>query len=259
MLNPETLALVIRTAKEAGALIMAHYKTDFSVQSKADDSPLTKADLDANNHIEKVLSTAFPTVTIVSEESNDKLTLPIKDEVYWLIDPLDGTKEFIKKNGEFTVNIALIKNNKPVLGVVYAPALDLLYYAMEGHGAYRSESNQTAEAIHVNAATNTPVKVACSRSHPGEALAAWLEKLGEHALAPMGSSLKICLVADGQADVYPRLGPTSLWDTGAAHCILNEAGGSIVDYESHLALQYILDGNWLNPWFIAKANNPDTY
>lgn len=259
MLNQETLALVIQAAKEAGALIMAHYQTDFSVQSKADDSPLTKADLDANNHIENVLSAAFPTVTIVSEESNDKLILPIKDAVYWLIDPLDGTKEFIKKNDEFTVNIALIKNSKPVLGVVYAPALDLLYYAMKGNGAYRSDSNQAAKAIHVNTTKSIPVKVACSRSHPGEALTDWLKKLGEYELAPMGSSLKICLVADGQADLYPRLGPTSLWDTGAAHCILNEAGGDIIDYESQIALQYNLNGNWLNPWFIAKSSNTDTY
>lgn len=257
MLNQHTLELVIRIAKEAGERIMKHYQTDVSIQSKADDSPLTMADLDANNHIETALNVHFPDITIVSEESNDKLTLPIpiKDAIFWLVDPLDGTKEFIKKNGEFTVNIALIKNNKPVLGVVFAPALDILYCAMEGSGAFRSTKSSPLEQIHTNKASSAPVKVACSRSHPGDELQAWLDKLDSYELTPMGSSLKICLVADGQADVYPRLGPTSLWDTGAAHCILNEAGGSIIDYEHDSPLKYVLNGNWLNPWFIAQGSS----
>ena len=171
---------------------------------------------------------------------------------YWLVDPLDGTKEFIKRNGEFTVNIALIENGTPVLGVVTAPALGTAYVAAEGVGAFKVNEEGQRHAIHV---AGKPVegatwRVVGSRSHPSQDLAAWLGKLGKHDMLMMGSSLKLCLIAEGKADVYPRLGPTCLWDTGAAHAVVRYAGGR-VDTLKGEPLNYANPTEKLNPYFVA--------
>ena len=164
---------------------------------------------------------------------------------------MDGTKEFIKRNGEFTVNIALIENGKPVLGVVTAPALDVAYVAAEGIGAFKIDAAGQREAIQVAGQPDpqTIWRVVGSRSHPSPDLAEWLEQLGEHEMLPMGSSLKLCLIAEGKADVYPRLGPTCLWDTGAAHAVVIQAGGRVETLES-VPLSYATPSEKLNPYFI---------
>jgi 3'(2'), 5'-bisphosphate nucleotidase len=169
---------------------------------------------------------------------------------YWLVDPLDGTKEFIKRNGEFTVNIALIDGGRAVLGVVLAPALDLEYSASAGGGAFRQSGSRALEPIRVARPAADPPRVVCSRSHAGDELAEYLERLGPHIQKPMGSAIKICLVAEGAADVYPRLGPTSEWDTAAAQAILECAGGSMIDLDGR-PVAYNSKEGLLNPSFLA--------
>jgi 3'(2'), 5'-bisphosphate nucleotidase len=195
-----------------------------------------------------------PGLPVLSEESgsvetSDRLTW----SQYWLVDPLDGTKEFVKRNGEFTVNIALIDAHRPILGVVTAPAKDLEYSAYAGGGAFKSERD-TRRAIRVLRPAADPLRVVGSRSHANPALAAYVEALGPHVLKPMGSSLKICLVAEGEADIYPRLGPTSEWDTAAAQAILECAGGSMIDLVGQ-PLRYNSKDHLLNPHFLAFGDD----
>jgi 3'(2'), 5'-bisphosphate nucleotidase len=173
-----------------------------------------------------------------------------KWQSYWLVDPLDGTREFIKRNGEFTVNIALIENHEPTIGVVYAPALNLLFYAARGEGAFRQLGKKTPQAIKARAYDPTQVAVAGSRSHADDTLERFLSRMGPHMLISMGSSLKICLVAEGRADLYPRLGLTSEWDTAAAQCILEEAGGKLIDMNEN-PFNYNKKESLLNPHFFA--------
>lgn len=250
-MNNELLNEVIAIAQEAGRAIMAVYEGDIAVSRKVDDSPLTQADLAANHVIAAGLAKLAPELPILSEESE---ALPFVErrtwQQYWLVDPLDGTREFIKRNGEFTVNIALILDHAPVLGVVYAPALDLLFFAAKGRGAFRQLGNKSPQPIRARAFDATQVTVAGSRSHAGERLLRFLSKMGPHMLISMGSSLKICLVAEGRADVYPRLGPTSEWDTAAAQCVLEEAGGRIVDTKNR-PFRYNAKESLLNPEFFA--------
>ncbi|MCG5514715.1 MULTISPECIES: 3'(2'),5'-bisphosphate nucleotidase CysQ [unclassified Ectothiorhodospira] len=239
-----------RIAREAGAAIMAIYGEGFDVTEKADRTPLTEADMAAHRHIVQGLGELTPAIPILSEESNQ---IPFSERrqwsSYWLVDPLDGTREFIKRNGEFTVNIALIQDHEPVLGVVFCPALDLLYSAARGLGAHRRQpSTAAAEPIQVSRVQRIPV-IAGSRSHGTERLQALLERVGEHELISMGSSLKFCLVADGRADFYPRLGPTCEWDTAAAHCIVREAGGQVTDVQFE-PLRYNTKDSLLNPEFL---------
>jgi 3'(2'), 5'-bisphosphate nucleotidase len=253
LINQETLLEVRNIAKEAGDIIMSFYESDITYHDKADKSPVTAADIAANNLIEKQLRAKFPLIQILSEESNSTFPIPFSEKIYWLVDPLDGTKEFINKNGEFTVNIALIKDGKPVMGVVYAPAIETMYFAMTGSGAFKTNKNTAPTPIKTNLSPTKPLKIACSRSHSDHHLKNWLSQMTDYELIPMGSSLKICLVADGQADIYPRLGPTSLWDIAAAQCVLEEAGGNLNDL-SGKALDYTPTGQWLNPWFIANSH-----
>ncbi len=211
---------VLRIAKEAGDKIMEIYEKDFAIYEKQDTSPLTEADLAAHNVIVHALEadSDFP---ILSEESADISWDERKSwSTYWLVDPLDGTKEFIKKNGEFTVNIALIENGKPTMGVVYAPALDKSYIGVVGEGAW-TEIDGTFTPISARKHNGAEVwKVVGSRSHQSPEIQNLLAQLeGETELVAMGSSLKLCLVAEGEAHLYPRLGPTSEWDTGAAHAV----------------------------------------
>ena len=252
-LNEQFARKINKIAEDAGQKIMAIYEKDFDIYEKSDESPLTEADLASHHHIVDNLSTLTPDIPILSEESAD-IDWSTRQEwdTYWLIDPLDGTKEFIKKNGEFTVNIALVENGKPVFGVVYAPVLDTLYWGIAGSGAWKSAgSHQTSIAISNN--VNTPVKVVGSRSHQSDEMVTYLKRFESHELIPMGSSLKICLVAEGEADIYPRLGPTSEWDTAAAHAVLNAAGGQLVVHETQQELAYNTKESLLNPYFIAQG------
>lgn len=225
MMHKATLEQIIPIAKHAGKAIMDVYEHGIEIQHKQDNSPLTQADLAAHVIIENGLAALIPELPVLSEES---AAIPFGTrrqwKNYWLVDPLDGTREFIKRNGEFTVNIALIENHRPVMGVVFAPALNLLFYAAQGQGAFRQLGSKPPQAIQARTFDSTQVTVAGSRSHAGEELLRFLDRMGPHMLISMGSSLKICLVAEGRADVYPRLGLTSEWDTAAAQCVLEEAG-----------------------------------
>jgi 3'(2'), 5'-bisphosphate nucleotidase len=241
---------VVKVAKEAGDAILEVYATDFDVQNKADASPLTQADLASHKRIVACLEALTPEVPIISEESGlpDFETRSSWGE-YWLIDPLDGTKEFVNRNGEFTVNIALIAENRPILGVVHVPVLDKTYIGAEGAGSEIREAGEKPRPIRVAEHSGTPVRVVGSRSHRGASLDAYLGKLGEHDMVPMGSSLKFCVVAEGSADVYPRLGPTSEWDTAAAQAVVEQAGGAVLELDG-APLSYNKKDDILNPHFV---------
>ncbi len=222
---------IIAIAKEAGDAIMEIYQRDFTVDYKEDSSPLTDADRAAHRVILHGLHALYPEIPFLSEEG-DAIPYEIRKYwgLFWLVDPLDGTKEFIRKNGEYTVNIALIENNRPVLGIVYAPALDRMYYAKEGAGAWRQDAGQSAQKLplRVNDSREQKLTVVASKSHQSPETAAYIDELEksthELEVVSIGSSLKICLVAEGYADCYPRLGPTMEWDTAAAHIIALESG-----------------------------------
>lgn len=244
---------VAAIARQAGAAIMAVYGGEFAVQEKADRSPLTEADAAAQAVIAAGLAQFDPSLPVLSEEAVADFAGPDAAGRYWLVDPLDGTKEFIKRNGEFTVNIALIERGRPVLGVVFAPALGLCYAAAQGLGAFRQEGQGERRPIAVSAhREGTPWRVVGSRSHAGDSLAEFLSRLGEHELVPMGSSLKFCLVAEGKADIYPRLGPTSLWDTAAAQCVVEQAGGVVLRLDG-APLDYGEPSAILNPFFVVHG------
>jgi 3'(2'), 5'-bisphosphate nucleotidase len=238
-----------RLARAAGREIVALYHSDFTVEHKQDRTPLTAADLASHRLITEGLATLTPILPILSEESQQ---LPFSERshwsLYWLIDPLDGTREFVKRNGEFSVNIALIKDHEPILGVVHAPVLCTSYYACRGMGAFKEDAAGRSTPIRVRQAPSCPV-VAGSRSHASTSLNAFLEKLGEHRLISMGSALKSCLVAEGVADIYPRFGPTSEWDTAAAQCVVEEAGGFLTDTKMQ-PLRYNTKESLINPSFL---------
>jgi len=248
--HPEQLLTpVIDLARDAGRRIIEIYETDFAVEHKDDKSPLTAADMAAHNAITAGLQVLTPGIPVLSEESAD---IPYEERArwstYWLIDPLDGTREFVKRNGEFTVNIALIHEQEPVLGVVLVPVSGLCYFGCRGKGAFRQMPDEAPQSIHVRALGAGPVIVAGSRSHRGDSLNAFLGNLGDHEIISMGSALKSCLVAEGRADIYPRLGPTSEWDTAAAHCVVEEAGGQVTDMQMQ-PLRYNTKPSLLNPHF----------
>ncbi len=248
------LELCIRLSMEAGGAILKVYEGDFSVKQKEDASPLTQADLASNNIIVRVLSdTGIP---LLSEEEREvPYELRSRWQYLWLIDPLDGTKEFISRNGEFTVNIALIKEGVPVLGVIYAPAKDLLYYALRGQGAYKRERGLEMRLVPQVKDKNV-IRIVGSRSHHTKETEDFIAGLRASyrnvEFHQAGSSLKFCLIAEGRADIYPRFGPTMEWDTAAGQAILEETGGKVVDAEQELPLRYnkrVLK----NPAFIAKG------
>ena len=244
-------------AESAGQLIMTVYQRDFSVQDKPDESPLTEADLLAHRHILAALTALTPEIPVLSEEAADIAGEErCRWQRYWRGHPLDGTKEFIKKNGEFTVNIALIEQGEPVLGVVHAPALAVSYWGSRELGAFRASGPQPAEAIRVAPlpAPSQPWRVVGSRSHASPEFEAFMAGLPEAELVSMGSSLKLCLVAEGRADLYPRLGPTSEWDTAAAHAIVNAAGGRVLSWPGLQPLHYNQrHDSLLNPFFMVCA------
>ena len=254
--DEKLLAPLLDIARSAGEQIMRIYGTEFSVDVKADKSPVTAADLAAHQVIVTDLKRITPDLPVLSEESS---ALPYAErrrwDSYWLVDPLDGTKEFISRNGDFTVNIALIQGGRPVAGVVHVPVNGLSYYGCVGVGAFRRDRDGQAAPIKARKLIpGSPVKVVASRSHRGELLDGYLAKLGSHETVSRGSSLKFCLVAEGSADVYPRLGPTSEWDTGAGHAVLLAAGGEVLSVEGG-ALAYNAKESLLNPHFIAYADS----
>ena len=235
---------VVAIARRAGTAITEVYgRTDVGETTKSDASPLTDADLAANAVIVEELGGLGLSYPILSEESR---AIPHTEREgwhrYWIVDPLDGTREFLKRNGEFTVNIALVEGGVPVLGVVVAPALGVAYWGARGAGAYRARDNAKA------------MRVVASRSHAGPLLPHFLERLPTHELVSIGSSLKLCLVADGSAHLYPRFGPTSEWDVGAADAIVREAGGSVCALDG-IPLRYN-KADVLNPWFVVAGRPP---
>ncbi|MBE0405220.1 3'(2'),5'-bisphosphate nucleotidase CysQ [Halomonas citrativorans] len=247
----ELLTEVSAIAREAGDAILRVYAQPFDVAIKADSSPVTAADNAANQIILDKLKALPERIPILSEEGDEAFTGPDASGRYWLVDPLDGTKEFVKRNDEFTVNIALIENGKPVLGVVLAPVFNVAYIAANGVGAFKIDKYGQRVAIHVSGRPKegTPWRVMGSRSHASPYLEDWLKQLGPHETRPMGSSLKFGIIAEGSADVYPRLGPTSLWDTAAAQAVVEQAGGRVVTLDG-TPLCYANPNETLNPDFV---------
>jgi 3'(2'), 5'-bisphosphate nucleotidase len=246
------LERVAAIAREAGREILEVYDAGaIASTAKADDSPLTAADLRAHRLIVRRLGEITPELPVLSEEGAD---VPFAERSqwrrYWLVDPLDGTREFLSRNGEFTVNIALVEGHAPALGIVHVPVTDTTYRGLPGEGAWRERGGEPAERIRVAARSAAPLRVVGSRSHRGNSLDAFLERIGARELVAIGSSLKFCRVAEGAADVYPRLGPTSEWDTAAAHAVLLAAGGGVSALDG-TPLAYNTREELLNPFFVA--------
>lgn len=253
--DSELLAAVGAIARRAGHEILEVYATDFAASAKGDDSPLTEADLRAHRLIVDELAALDPGLPVLSEENAHEITWEQRRQWqrYWLVDPLDGTKEFVARNGEFTVNIALIEAGRPVLGVVHIPVSDTTYAGAPGVGAWRETSARPPAPITVKRVAATPLRVMGSRSHGSPKLAARLERLGPHEFLPAGSSIKLCLIADGSADLYPRLGGSSEWDIAAGQAVVEAAGGQVVSLEDGLALRYN-KADLLNPKFLAYGD-----
>lgn len=247
---------VVALAVEAGDAIMEIYNGPaFQVTHKDDKSPLTAADIASHNAIVKGLQQITPEWPVLSEESESTPYETRREwSVFWLVDPLDGTKEFLKRNGEFTVNIALVEGDHPILGVVYAPASGKMYFAARGAGAFKQENGETLP-IRVQRGVEGAVRVIISRSHSGDETELYTKQYGKCEFVPMGSSLKFCLVAEGVADVYPRSGPTMEWDTAAAHCIVEEAGGTVTAANGS---RFVYNKpNLLNPGFLVAGTMPE--
>ena len=253
MLSPDEVRRLCEIARAAGAAILERYEGPIAVTRKSDSSPLTEADRAAHAVIVEGLGQAFPGIPVLSEEGRG---IPYPErrawERFWLVDPLDGTKEFIRRNGEFTVNIALVEGGDPVAGVIYVPARRVLYGGIRGKGAWREEA--PGEALPIRSRAPDPeagLTVVVSRSHPSPETEAYLEGLRVARRIPAGSSLKFCAVAEGRADLYPRLGPTMEWDTAAGQAVLEAAGGRVEDLEGR-PLRYNKP-DLRNPHFVARG------
>ena len=273
IINNFIIKSALSASIEAGKAILEIYNTDFSIEKKTDNSPITLADKESHNIIKKnLLSTNLP---ILSEEG---LEIPFQKrknwELFWLVDPLDGTKEFIKRNGEFTVNIALIENNYPIGGVIFIPVLNTLYYAFEGLGSYKLENADkfisTDFDIHnlINNSSKLPLMierqiytVVASRSHLSKETKEFIESLkdkhSEIKLVFRGSSLKLCMIAEGSADIYPRFAPTMEWDIAAGQAIVEISGGKVLNINQKDRIKYNKK-DLLNPWFIVKQTGTTT-
>lgn len=241
-------------AKEAAENIMEVYATDFEVQNKTDQTPLTRADTSSHEVICSRLTELTPELPVLSEESaHVPYSIRKTWDQYWLVDPLDGTREFIKRNDEFTVNIALIRDHYPVLGVIYAPVMNLCYYAAKNEGAHKQGNGAADTRLRAKASNAGALVVASSRSHGNERQQAFFTKLGDKVKTlRIGSSLKFCLVAEGVADIYARYGPTSEWDSAAGQCIVEEAGGRVTD-TGFKRLRYNAKESLINPDFLVFA------
>ncbi len=245
---------ICQIASNAADCILEIYDTDFTVENKEDHSPLTAADMAAHNSICTALTKLTPEIPVLSEESS---ALPYTERClwsrYWLVDPLDGTREFIKRNNEFTVNIALIENGQSILGVITVPVTGVCYYAAASLGAFKISADGITESIKVKKSEPNKIIIAGSRSHGSEKQQALIDRLGGAEIIAMGSSLKFCLVAEGRVDIYPRFGLTSEWDTAAAQCIVEEAGGCVVDM-NFKPIRYNTKDSLLNPEFLVIAD-----
>lgn len=247
---------LVRIAQGAGKCISDIYEQEFDVEHKADGSPLTQADQAAHEYIVQGLKKLQLQYPLVSEESEKMVAYETRSQWprYWLVDPLDGTKEFVNRNGEFTVNIALIDNGIPVVGVVHVPVSGVTYTGCKHAGAYKISGTGAITEIHAGKYNGGEARVVGSRSHAGVMLKEFVddfsEKEGGVELISMGSSLKLCLVAEGEADIYPRFGPTSEWDTAAAHAVVSAAGGRVTDMQGN-DLRYNKP-DILNPYFVVK-------
>lgn len=251
MISLEQLADV---AKQAGDAILSVYATDFDVEQKQDDSPVTAADLAAHKRIIGGLTRLTPDIPILSEESaNIPWTTRRAWPRYWLVDPLDGTKEFIKRNGEFTVNIALIEGGRATCSVVHAPVLDETFVASTERGALWRQGGGAFAAIAVRSVPDDGATVAVSKSHRSPETQDFLDALGPHTPVAIGSSLKLCRIAQGRADAYPRLGPTSEWDIASGQCVLEQAGGQVTIADGK-PLTYNQKESILNPFFLAVGD-----
>ena len=257
--NKKLILEICNISIKAGNKILEYYKDEIEVTHKQDLSPLTKADLASNKIILESLTKLNSNIPILSEESLVDWSIRKNWKKYWLVDPLDGTKEFIKKNGEFTVNIALIEDNNPILGVVYVPAKSLLYLAEKNKGSFKTNTKDKLEnfegiqKILVSSQTKR-ARVIGSRSHSNATFDNWVkEKFPNAEIVQAGSSLKFCLIAEGEADIYPRFGPTSEWDIAAGHMIVDEAGGKIRTFQDD-SIKYNTKENIINPEFYAIGN-----
>jgi len=254
-LDEEVIQRLIDLAEHAGRDILSYYGQDLDVRDKCDLSPLTEADLASHHRIVEGLMDLTPHLPVLSEESQ-----PIQGaerhgwSSFWLVDPLDGTKEFIQRNGEFTVNIALIEDHQPSFGIVHVPAQQLTYVGLVGRHAFRLGPDGRKTPIHIAEDAHVPLRVLGSRSHPTPDLDDYLAGQGDFVMESVGSSLKFCLVAEGSADLYPRFGPTSEWDTAAGQAVLEAAGGYVIDLEGQ-RLRYNLKGDMLNPYFLAFGDS----
>ncbi|ALU43852.1 3'(2'),5'-bisphosphate nucleotidase CysQ [Pseudoalteromonas rubra] len=255
MNDTDLLEEIVNLARRAGDKILTIYAKDFNVEYKDDKSPVTDADLAANDVITAGLKALTPDLPILSEESAEISWQERQTwQRYWLVDPIDGTKEFIKKNGEFTVNIALIENGEPVMGVVHAPALNVSYFAANSIGAFKECDEARIELKVTRKDNQGTIQVVGSRSHPSPDLAEYLTQFDDVNMVPKGSSLKLCLVAESAADVYPRLGPTSEWDTGAGHAVAKIAGATVTQLDGS-PLLYNQKESYLNPYFVVSRLN----
>ena len=252
ILNEQLISSVVEIAKEAGIAITEIYNSDFDYQLKKDLSPITAADNLSHNIITERLKTLTPQTPILSEE-NCNIPYKIRSQwtQYWLVDPLDGTKEFISKNGEFTVNIALIENNTPIFGVIDIPITNETYWGSKVDGSFCSDANNDIKQINVSEDNQNPIRLVASRSHPSEMLNDLLEKIIDYEIIEVGSSIKFCLIASGQADCYPRFGPTSEWDTAAGEAIVSYASGCVVTARGN-SMNYNVKEDYLNPNFIVS-------
>ena len=248
----ELIEQLIEISKEAGKAILEVYNTNFDYQIKEDLSPLTQADTVSHNIICDRLKILTPDIPIISEENSD-IPFNIRSlwKKYWLIDPLDGTKEFIKRNGEFTVNIALINDHRPIFGVIHVPVKDQTYWGSINNGSFIQNSSSLPKKINVSPYKKNQIRIVSSRSHRTEQLDLFLEKINDYEILNVGSSLKFCLIATGEANLYPRIGPTSEWDTAAGHAIVKFAGGHTQTFDGN-NMQYNMKDSFINPYFIVS-------
>jgi 3'(2'), 5'-bisphosphate nucleotidase len=250
---PDLAEALIPVVARAGSAIMRIYDGAFAVQHKDDDSPLTLADLESQRIIIEGLVQLTPDIPVLSEESAQAPWAERRGwNQLWVVDPLDGTREFVKRNGEFTINIALVVDHEPLLGVVAAPAQGLLYWGAAGSGAFTRHRGAAQTGIRV-APPGAPLRVVGSRSHASPETSTYLARLGPHVLTGIGSSLKFCLIAEGKADLYPRFGPTSEWDTAAGQALLEAAGGHVTRLDGH-RLRYNCRESVLNGDFVAYSD-----
>ena len=256
----ELLGAVREIAQTASERILEVYATDFGVEHKGDKTPLTLADMASHDTIVSALKKLTPQWPTLSEEST---MIPFEERAqwrcYWLVDPLDGTREFVKRNGEFTVNIALIEDQKPILGMIEVPVTQTSYFAVKGGGSFKCLPGHSPTSIQTRPCPKDRIIVAGSRSHAGDTLQKFMKVLEmEVELVSIGSSLKSCLVAEGKADLYPRFGPTSEWDTAAAQCIVEQAGGFVTDIHLH-PLCYNTKDSLINPHFLVFGDSNKTW